>query len=166
MIVKDVMRQNVATCTPSSNLASVVDAMRERDCAFLPVVDSHHIVVGVVTDRDVCFAAGREARPARVSVRIVSSVGLTGSVSEVMSRPVFSCTADEDIRTVLATMARHHVKRLPVLTRSGQLEGVLSMDDIVSAAPRRDGPTAEEIVTAWKAVCASRPIEAHPERAS
>ena len=58
MIVKDIMKKAVATSPPEGDLASVVEIMRERDCGFLPVVDTHGIVVGVVTDRDVCLVGG------------------------------------------------------------------------------------------------------------
>jgi CBS domain-containing protein len=44
-----------------------------------------------------------------------------------MSHPVFSCFADENVKTVLVTMAKHRVRRLPVLNKSGHLEGVLSI---------------------------------------
>lgn len=148
MIVKDIMKKAVATCTPESDLQSVIDVMRERDCGFLPVVDSHGIVVGVITDRDICLAGGTKHRPlGRVSVK------------ETMSQPVFSCSPDENVTVVLATMAKHRVRRLPVLNKSGHLEGVLSMDDIVSAPSRRGGPTADEIVAALKGIYAPRPIE-------
>jgi len=149
MIVKDIMKKAVATSPPEGDLASVVEIMRERDCGFLPVVDTHGIVVGVVTDRDVCLVGGTKHRPlARVSVK------------EAMSHPVFSCFPDENVKAVLATMAKHRVRRLPVLNKSGHLEGVLSIDDIVQARQRHGGPTAEEIVNALKGIYASRPIEA------
>jgi len=148
MIVKDVMNKAVATCAPDSDLASIVDAMRDRDCGFLPVVDSHGIVVGVITDRDICLAGGAKHRPlGRMSVK------------ETMSHPVFSCFPDENVKVVLATMARHHVRRLPVLNKTGHLEGVLSIDDVVSAPSRRGGPTSDEIVAALKGIYAPRPIE-------
>src|SRR6516225_7833707 len=148
MIVKDIMKRAVATSAPESDLASVIETMRERDCGFLPVVDSHGMVVGVVTDRDVCLASGTRHRPlARVSVK------------ETMSHPVFSCFPDENVKVVLATMAKHRVRRLPVLNKTGHLEGVLSIDDVVSAPPRRGGPTADEIVAALKGIYAPRPIE-------
>jgi len=147
MIVKEVMNTAVATCAPTSDLASVVAVMRERDCGFLPVVDRQGIVVGVVTDRDVCMAAGARPRPlARVSV------------AETMSHPVFSCFAGENVKTVLVTMAKHRVRRLPVLNKAGHLEGVLSVDDIVHAPPRRGAPTADDIVVALKAIYAPRAI--------
>ena len=148
MTVKEVMNTAVATCAPDTDLTSVVDAMRKHDCGFVPVVDRHGIVVGVVTDRDVCLAGGTKHRPlARVSVK------------ETMSHPVFSCFADENLKTVLVTMAKHRVRRLPVLNKRGHLEGVLSFDDIVQSISRRDAPTAKDIVAALRGICDRRPVE-------
>jgi CBS domain-containing protein len=149
MTVKDVMNTAVATCAPESDLAAAVAIMREHDCGFLPVVDSHAVVVGVLTDRDVCLARDAARRPlTRISVR------------ETMSHPVFSCLPDENAKTVLGTMAKHRVRRLPVLNKTGHLQGVLSVDDIVQAPQRRGAPTAEEIVAALKGIYAHRPVEA------
>lgn len=148
MIVKEVMKTAVVACAPENDLSSVIDTMQQHDCGFLPVVDSQGAVVGVVTDRDVCLAGITKHRPlTRVSVK------------ETMSHPVFSCFAEENLKTVLMTMAKHRVRRLPVLNKSGHLEGVLSIDDIVQAPHRRGGPTADDIVTAMKAVCARRAVE-------
>jgi CBS domain-containing protein len=148
MIVNEVMNTGVATCAPDSSLGSVIDIMREHNCGFLPVVDRHGIVVGVVTDRDVCMAGGTKHRAlARISV------------NETMSHPVFSCFPDENIKVVLTTMAKHHIRRLPVLNKSGHLQGVLSIDDIVQAPSRRGGPTAEDVVAALKAIYAHRTVE-------
>jgi CBS domain-containing protein len=149
MIVKDIMKKGLATCTPESDLAAVIDTMRERDCGFLPVVDSHGIVVGVITDRDICLAGGTKHRAlARVSAK------------ETMSHPVFSCFPDENVKVVLATMAKHRVRRLPVLNKTGHLEGVLSIDDVVQAPQRRGAATADEIVAALKGIYAHRTVEA------
>lgn len=149
MIVKEIMQTAVGTCVPDSDLSAVIKIMRDRDCGFLPVVDSHGIVVGAVTDRDVCMAAGTRHRPlARVSV------------NETMSHPVFSCFADENVKTVLVSMAKHRIRRLPVLNKSGHLQGILSMDDIVQAPSRLGGPTADDIIAALKAIYAHRAVEA------
>ena len=148
MTVNELMKTTVATCAPEGDLGSVVDIMRKHDCGFLPVVESHGIVVGVVTDRDVCMAGGTRHRPlARVSVK------------ETMSHPVFACNADENVKAALATMAKHRVRRLPVLNKNGHLEGVLSIDDVVQAPHRRGAPTAEDIISAMKAIYAHRAVE-------
>ena len=148
MTVKDLMNTDVATCAPDNGLDSVIDIMREHDCGFLPVVDSHGIIVGVVTDRDVCLAGGTKRHSlSRISVK------------ETMSHPVFSCFPEENIKVVLTTMAKHRVRRLPVLNKTGHLLGVLSIDDIVHAQPRRGAPTAEDIVAALRGIYAHRTVQ-------
>ena len=149
MIVKEVMNTAVETCAPDSDLVAVVKVMHDRGCGFVPVVDSQGVVVGVVTDRDICLAAGTRHRPLDRM-----------SAGETMSHPVYSCFPDENDKAVLGAMAKHRVRRLPVLDKSGHLQGVLSMDDVVHAPHRRGAATAEEIIAALKAISAERPVEA------
>jgi CBS-domain-containing membrane protein len=82
------------------------------------------------------------------------------SARETMSFPVFSSFGDEDLEAALKTMATHHVRRLPVITRTGHLEGVLSIDDIVEVAGMPGTPAAAEGVTALRAINAHRSIRA------
>ena len=149
MTVKEIMKKDVATCTPNDDVATAVKIMHDHKCGFVPVVDSHGLVAGVVTDRDLSIAAATEKH--RTAEHI--------AVTDAMSHPVFSCFPDENLKVVLATMAKHHVRRLPVLDKHGHLQGVLSIDDIVQVPRRRGTPTAEEIVDAFKGICAPRPIE-------
>ena len=150
MVVREIMQKDVATCPPHEDVATAARIMRDRKCGFLPVVDSHGVVSGVVTDRDLCLALAVETHrpPERMAV------------TEAMSRPVFSCFPDENVKAVLATMAKHHVRRLTVLDREGRLQGVLSIDDIVQAPRRRGAPTAEEIVEGVRGIGAPRHVEA------
>lgn len=151
MTVKEVMKKDVATCAPHDDVARAVKLMRDHKCGFVPVVDSHGLVAGVVTERDLVIAAVRMGRtPAHVAV------------NDAMSQPVFSCFPEENLKVVLATMAKHHVRRLPVLDKHGHLVGVLSIDDIVQVPRGRGTPTAEEIVDALKGICAPRSIETAP----
>jgi CBS domain-containing protein len=151
MIVSEIMKTGVATCAPMDTLATAGRVMHERRCGFVPVVDSEGAVVGVLTDRDLCLAAA-EAHRSMAHM----------AVKEVMSHPVFGCFPAENIKTILVTMAKHHVRRLPVLDNHGHLQGVLSIDDIVQAPNQRGSATAEDIVQALKGICAPRAIEAVP----
>lgn len=120
MQVRDIMVDAPASCGPETNLNEVVDIFRTRKCGFLPVVDSKQKVVGVVTDRDICIALGERNRlPADIAV------------DEIATKKVFTCQADDDIRTALRTMGAAKVRRLPVVDIEGKLKGVLSMDDVV-----------------------------------
>lgn len=149
MIVSEIMKRPPATCTTSETVSDAARVMHEHKCGFVPVVDPHGAVVGVVTDRDVCLVVGDKHR-AMTHV----------SVQDAMSHPVFSCYADDNVKTTLATMAKRHVRRLPVLDKHGHLQGVLSIDDIVQARYRRGGPTADDILAALRAIGGPRPIEA------
>ena len=148
MIVRELMTTDVRTCAPDNDLAAAAKTMWDRDCGFLPVVDRYGTVAGVITDRDICRAVSAKHRAADHI-----------AVSATMTHPVFACFPHENVKTVLVTMAKHHVRRLPVLDKNGHLEGVLSMDDVVRAPHRRGSPTSDEIVDALKAICERRTVE-------
>jgi CBS domain-containing protein len=150
MTVREILKKDVAACGPRNDLSQASKLMRDRDCGFLPVVDSRGVVTGVLTDRDVCLAVGAHARAAD---RI--------SVAEAMSQPVFGCFENENLKIVLSTMAKHHVRRLPVLDRqNGHLKGVLSFDDVATAPRRRGAPTSDDIADAFRQIVAHRRVEA------
>lgn len=120
MKVKDVMMRTPASCEATTNLGAAVEILWNRNCGILPILNSQGKVLGVVTDRDLCIAMGtRNQLPGDVTV------------GQVVSGKVFTCKPDDDIRDALNTMAREKVRRLPVINDAGQLEGILSMDDIV-----------------------------------
>lgn len=150
MTVQEVMKNDVATCTATDDVATAARLMFDRHCGFVPVIDSRGAVAGVVTDRDVCIIAATEKH--RTPEHI--------PVQNVMSHPVYSCLPTENLRSVLTTMATHHVRRLPVIDERGHLRGVLSIDDIVLAPHRRGAPTADEVVSALKSIISARPLEA------
>jgi CBS domain-containing protein len=113
------------------NLAVTGRLMDEIGTGFLPVLGDDGRVLGVVTDRDLCLAlTTRDLKPSTVNV------------DEVMTKEVFSCAEDDDILDALATMRERRVRRLPVLTGSGQLAGIVSLDDLVLSA--RDDKGARE----------------------
>jgi CBS domain-containing protein len=148
MLVSEIMRKPPATCTTNDTVTEAAKIMHEHECGFVPVVDGRGTVIGVVTDRDVCLVVGDKNR-AMTHV----------SVQDAMSHPVFSCYVDENVRVTLGTMARRHVRRLPVLDKHGQLQGVISIDDVIQAPARRGSPSAEEILAALKDITAPRLVE-------
>jgi CBS domain-containing protein len=134
MKVKDVMMRTAATCTRETNLGAAVEILWDRNCGILPVVDAEQKVIGVVTDRDLCIALGTRNRlPGDITV------------GEVTLGKVLTCAAEDDIRSALATMAQAKVRRLPVLSAAGKVEGILSMDDVAMHSATRTGKAASEL---------------------
>ena len=149
MKVKDIVKKDLVFCTPNDDAAMAARCMRDHRCGFLPVVDSQGAVAGVVTDRDLFIAVAAEKHRTAEHV----------AVRDAMSHPVVSCLPDENLKVVLATMAKHHVRRLPVVDEHGHLHGVLSIDDIVQVPRVHGTPTAEEIVDAFRGITAPRQVE-------
>ena len=63
MHVESLMTRTGVTSGAEDSLASAARRMWDRDCGCLPVVDTHHRVVGMITDRDVCMAAYTTGKP-------------------------------------------------------------------------------------------------------
>jgi CBS domain-containing protein len=146
MKVSDAMSNTPYYCRPGTNLGTATEYMWNGNCGFLPVVSNDGIVIGVITDRDICVACGTRNR-------------LPGSISvgEVMTRKVYSCSPEDDIHIALHKMKEAQVRRLAVIARDGTLAGVISLDDILCRAePMSLGKlpelTSEEVVRAYKAI--------------
>ena len=146
MRVVDIMMGTPYFCRPETNLGSATELMWTGNCGFLPVVGSEGEVVGVVTDRDICIALGTRGRPSGEV-----------TVADVMSKKVYSCAPDDDVRVALSAMRDGRVRRLPVITREGDLVGVTSMDDVLlraegSGAAQAVAISSEEVVNALRAI--------------
>ncbi len=150
MKVKDVMTPDAKAIWITESLADAAKEMWEGDCGVLPIIKDGRKVVGMITDRDICMAgAMRERSLAHISVE------------EVMNRSVYAAEPEEDIEQALKTMREHKVRRLPVLNLEGELEGILSMNDIVLKAKRDNGKKPRidyaEIVETYRAICDHTP---------
>jgi CBS domain-containing protein len=121
MKVRDVMTAAAVCCKPETNIGAAVGLLWSHNCGMLPVVDNDHKLVGVITDRDICIAMGTRNR-------------LPGdlTVGEVAISNVFTCGPDDEIHEAVGTMAQNHVRRLPIIDSQGTVQGILSMDDVIT----------------------------------
>jgi CBS domain-containing protein len=144
MQVKDVMTRSVRTCRPGTNLAEAVREMWEGDCGVLPVIGDEGRVAGVITDRDICIAVATRGRTAdRIAVR------------EVVADYVCTCLPEDDVAAALRAMEQHKVRRLPVINTEGQLQGILSLNDIVT---RKGAASPAQVVEVLAAIGEHRSI--------
>ncbi|MFM7137093.1 MAG: CBS domain-containing protein [Planctomycetota bacterium] len=144
--VRDVMTNEVRSCSPETSLAVAAAIMWEGDCGALPVVENGR-VTGIITDRDVCITLGtRDRLPRTVLVR---DAGTTS---------IIACAPDDDLRTALDAMGRCKVRRLPVVDAEQQIRGIVSLNDIILRADRMLGNALsyDEVTQTLKCVCAHR----------
>jgi len=91
-------------------------------------------LAGIVTDRDIVTRAVAERRnPQAVKVE------------EIASHDLVNVESEQDLDDALALMARHKVRRLPVL-EGGRLVGMLAQADIaLGAKEEKVGEMVEQI---------------------
>ena len=143
MKVEQVMTPSPATCGPSDNLAQAVERMWDANCGIIPVVDDAGRVMSVVTDRDISIAAATRGRaPGEIRV------------DEMEPRAVVVCRLDDELTAALKMMKDHRVRRLPVISDEGILHGIISLDDIAMVAGARDCVSANQVISAMKAIYA------------
>lgn len=115
--LRDIMTKDVETVTLKDNVYEVAVKMRDWNVGVIPVVDENQNVIGVITDRDIVIRGIAEKR--------------TGSaeVEQVMTRDVIMGTPDMTVDEAAKIMAKHQIRRLPVV-ENGKLVGIVALGDM------------------------------------
>lgn len=142
MKVKEIMTPNAKAIWLTESLADAAQLMWENDCGVLPIIKDGRKVIGMITDRDICMAAAmRDINPSHVSVE------------EVMTGLVYSVNPEDEIDQALEAMQEHKIRRLPVVNAEGELEGILSMNDVVLNARAKGNSIAYgDVVRTYQAI--------------
>jgi CBS domain-containing protein len=115
--VRDAMTEDLRSIGASASAVDAAQRMREGDVGSLPVVENE-MLVGMITDRDITTRVVAEAADPR-----------TTSVEDVYSRDVITVEPDTSLDEALRLMARHQVRRVPVVEK-GKLVGIVAQADI------------------------------------
>ena len=106
MQVQKMMHPDVHIVDPNMTIRDAARRMRANDVGALPIGENNRLI-GMLTDRDIVIRAIAEDRsPDDTTVR------------EVMSEGICYCFEDDDVAQAARVMARHQVRRLPVIDRS------------------------------------------------
>jgi CBS domain-containing protein len=124
--VRDAMTEDPRSIGASASVVEAAQLMRQQHIGSLPVTEDERLV-GMITDRD-------------ITTRVVaeSAVPETTSVGDVYSRDLISVESNKDLEEALRLMARHQVRRLPVV-ESGRLVGMVAQADIALKESQRTG---------------------------
>jgi CBS domain-containing protein len=99
--------------------------MRHFNTGVLVIVDDleRRKVLGILTDRDLC-------------IRVLAANGDPEhmTVQECMTSHPVCCKAQEEIEPVMASMAVHKIRRVPVVNGANALEGLITDRDLLENA--------------------------------
>jgi len=131
--VRDAMTTQPRSAEPSQSLVEAARAMKLADIGSLPVVEEGRLLA-VLTDRDIVVRAVAEGVDLNVTL-----------VGDIASREPVTVGPEEDLDEALRLMARHQVRRLPVVDEQ-RLVGVLAQADVATEAKAsKTGEVVEEI---------------------
>ncbi|MEH7383920.1 CBS domain-containing protein [Bacillus sp. JJ1521] len=114
--VRDVMSTDIEYCTPLDNVYEVAVKMKDLNIGAVPILEDKKLI-GMITDRDLVvrgYAAKRSG---------------SNQVTDVMSEDLITCTPDTTLEEASRLMAKHQIRRLPVVENT-QLVGILSLGDL------------------------------------
>ena len=143
--VQDVMTTDVVAVKQDASFKEIATMLGRHRVSAFPVVDDDGKVIGVVSEADLlpkeALVAGSGLPPGRLSVMLrhkefSKAGGIT--VTDVMTRPAVTVTADEPVTSAARLMYSCKVKRLPVVDAGGRLVGIVSRADVLSVYGRPD----------------------------
>ena len=101
------------TISGDQTIGDALRMMHENHIGGIPVVDENHVLVGIVTNRDLRF-----------------ETDMNRAIREVMTSENLITIGTTDNRTVMEALQTHKVEKLPVIDKEGKLIGLVTYKDI------------------------------------
>lgn len=119
--IRDLMTQNVITITPDESAELAARLLSRHNVGALPVCSSDGKLHGIITDRDIVLRCVAAEIPAK-----------NVPVGEIMTRSVETASPDDSLALATQKMAKHQIRRLPVV-ENGRCIGMLSLGDLAKS---------------------------------
>ena len=114
--VADAYNPNVRTLHQQDTLQKAFDMMTEGKFKGVPILDDQNKLVGIVAMSDVLKVPGEKAK--------------TTALKDIMTKNVITTSPDDTLLNALSLLTTHQIGRLPVVSKSGDLVGILSRSDL------------------------------------
>jgi CBS domain-containing protein len=122
MLVRQVMKRRVIAVKPDLTIREACRIMSQFRIGSVVVVAEGRIA-GILTERDVLIAIAGGKRPEAVRV------------ADVMTRDVITIAPSQTVEDAAELMARHKIKKLPVV-EAGRLVGMVTASDLAVIQPK------------------------------
>ncbi|MEA5098601.1 MAG: CBS domain-containing protein [Burkholderiaceae bacterium] len=116
--------REVVITEPDTTVLDAAQMMRTHHVGTLVIVDKSTGVAkpkGIITDRDLV-----------ISVMAQNLKADTIQVADIMSESLYTVHEDENMTDAMRLMRSHGVRRILVVDREGALQGIMSVDDMVT----------------------------------
>ena len=124
MTVIDICNRNVVVAPKTEMIVDAAKRMRTSHVGALVVIDTRngrHVPIGIVTDRDI-VVNGLAGDPEHIIYLLVS---------DLMQRDLVTARDSDTVDDALKKMQEHGIRRLPIVDTTGELVGILTLDDVL-----------------------------------
>ena len=129
----EVMTKNPSCCLPTEAVSGVARLMKKENVGSIPVIESEQTkkLIGIVTDRDLALQVVAEGRDAKSTI-----------VADVMTLEAITCHVDDGIQKAVDAMAKHQLRRMPVVDNDNKIVGIISQADVATRVDKPDETAA------------------------
>ena len=127
MLVHERMSRHPLTIKPDTRVDAALKRMREEKVRRFPVLDDGGKLVGIVSDKDLLYAAPSPATS--LSIHELHYLYSRITVDQVMTRKVITVDENDPLEEAARIMIDNKVGGLPVM-RDGDLVGLITETDI------------------------------------
>lgn len=119
MAIGNMCRREVVSVKPGVSVKVAAQLMEDKNVGCVVVVEGGK-PIGILTDRDILLrVVNRGLDPAKCSAE------------QVMSRDVVSLKEDMGLFEALEHTKERGIRRFPVVDSGGELQGIITLDDIL-----------------------------------
>ncbi|WP_227982200.1 CBS domain-containing protein [Nocardia spumae] len=125
MRISEVLRNKgaeVVTIEPEATVSRLLEVLAEHNVGAVVVCGAGGTLDGIVSERDVVRCLHR------TGARLLGE-----PVSGIMTAIVHTCSPEDRVESLRATMTEHRIRHLPVVDR-GRMVGIVSIGDVVKSA--------------------------------
>ena len=132
--IQELMTPNPRTIETDRPIMEAAKLMRDGDIGMVPIIEGDKLI-GTITDRDIAIKVVADGKdPSTTTVREIASTNLV------------TIDPQQDLDEALRLMAKHQVRRLPVVEEDGKLIGVVAQADVARhSSDKKTGELVEEI---------------------
>jgi CBS domain-containing protein len=132
--ISDVMTANPRGVETSTPVADAARIMKAENVGSVPIVEGNRLV-GMLTDRDVAIRVVAEGKDPQST-----------TAGQIASHDLVTIDPQQDLDEALQLMAKHQVRRLPVVEEDGRLIGIVAQADVAQVGDdARTGEVVQQI---------------------
>lgn len=123
MPINECCKRDVVCCDPELSLPDTAALMRKNHVGDVIVIEARsgvRVPIGIVTDRDIVIET--------MALQLDAALFTAG---DIMNAPLVTVKENAGFIETLRLMRSHGIRRMPVVTETGTLYGMVTADDIV-----------------------------------